>query len=333
MAILGSRPSSSAFAFAYWPISTPAFLLSVAYSASTALCGSGGVSSAITVTPAARGLLDRRARRPWSPTGTIRMPLAPCVVMFSSAVTWLALSVSNLPAAVSSSTLFSFAAACAASFIFTKKGLVSVFVIRPTVTCSSDDSALPPPPPPELSSSSPQATTPSPSTATAPSVAIRNDTPPRRERCMRIPLTSIVRSSSPQPARPPVRSAQDGSLLHPVVSCRHAPAGRGPRALYAATANVCQARYCVRRAPHPRKSAPHHAGRRGAGRGRVAVDGVARPERQPARQRGHAAARLGGRRPAPVPAEPRGQLAPAGGHAHGRPRGARRRATRSSPVR
>ena len=41
---------------------------------------------------------------------------------------------SVLPAAVSNWTLFAFAASCAASFIFTKNGFVSRFVIRPTVT-------------------------------------------------------------------------------------------------------------------------------------------------------------------------------------------------------
>ena len=55
--------------------------------------------------------------------------------MFSIAVTWLALSVSNLPDAVSSLTLSFLACACAPSFIFTKNGLVSVLVIRPMVTC------------------------------------------------------------------------------------------------------------------------------------------------------------------------------------------------------
>ena len=62
------------------------------------------------------------------------MTFAPCVVMFSSAVTWLALSVSVLPEAVSSLTLSFLACACAPSFIFTKNGFVSVLVMRPMVT-------------------------------------------------------------------------------------------------------------------------------------------------------------------------------------------------------
>src|SRR2546428_6860806 len=64
--------------------------------------------------------------------GVIRMPLAPAVTMFSIAVTWLALSPSNLPAAVSSFAPAALAAFCAPSFIFTKNGFVSVFVTSPT---------------------------------------------------------------------------------------------------------------------------------------------------------------------------------------------------------
>ena len=97
------------------------------------------------------------------------MTFAPCVVMFSSAVTWLALSVSVLPEAVRSLTLSFLACACAPSFIFTKNGFVSVLVMRPIVTSSSFLPALPPPPPPL--SSSPHATTPMPSAATAASAA------------------------------------------------------------------------------------------------------------------------------------------------------------------
>ena len=97
------------------------------------------------------------------------MTFAPCVVMFSSAVTWLALSVSVLPEAVSSLTLSFLACACAPSFIFTKNGFVSVLVMRPMVT-SLFLSELPPPPPPLLSSL-PHATTPMPSAATDASAA------------------------------------------------------------------------------------------------------------------------------------------------------------------
>ena len=59
------------------------------------------------------------------------MVLAPAVVMFSSAAIWAAVSPSCLPAAVSSLAPSFLASASAPSFIFTKKGLVSVLVIRP----------------------------------------------------------------------------------------------------------------------------------------------------------------------------------------------------------
>ena len=161
IAILGVMPSFATAAFAYWPISSPALRLSVANSASTASCGSVGVSSAITSTPWSRAFLTAGTTALES-AGIIRMTLAPCVVMFSSAATSLALSVSNLPDAVSSLTLSFLACACAPSFIFTKNGLDSVLVIRPMVTCSS--LLAEPPPPPLLLlllSSPPQAAIPS----------------------------------------------------------------------------------------------------------------------------------------------------------------------------
>ncbi|MCY1378657.1 hypothetical protein D9M69_663130 [compost metagenome] len=63
--------------------------------------------------------------------GVIRMVLAPPAIMFSMAVTWPALSPSVLPAADNSLAPSFFASASAPSFIFTKKGLESVLVIRP----------------------------------------------------------------------------------------------------------------------------------------------------------------------------------------------------------
>jgi hypothetical protein len=58
----------------------------VANSASTALCGSVGVSRAITVTPAARAF-SIAGMTAFESAGTRRMPFAPCVVMFSIAAT------------------------------------------------------------------------------------------------------------------------------------------------------------------------------------------------------------------------------------------------------
>ena len=60
--------------------------------------------------------------------------------MFSIAVTWPALSPSLRPAPVSSRAPLASAAACAPSRIFTKNGLVSVFVMRPM---TGGDDALP----------------------------------------------------------------------------------------------------------------------------------------------------------------------------------------------
>src|SRR5258708_4518847 len=123
-------------AFAYLPISTPALKLSVAKRASVASCGSVGVSSATTITPAARAFL-MLGTIALVALGVIRIAFAPAVIMFSMAVTWLALSPSNLPAAVSSLAPSFDAAASAPCFIFTKNGLVSVLVMRPTTGWSA----------------------------------------------------------------------------------------------------------------------------------------------------------------------------------------------------
>src|SRR4051812_14292190 len=116
--------------------------------------------------------------------GTSRMPLAPAEIMLLIAVTWLALSPSYLPAAVISLTPACDAAFWAPSFIFTKNGLVSVFVISPTVMLPL--LAVPPPddvPPDELSL--PHAATPATSSAAATAkAAVRDQTCPRRLTCM-----------------------------------------------------------------------------------------------------------------------------------------------------
>src|SRR5689334_11390488 len=79
--------------------------------------------------------------------GVIMMPLTPAATMFSIAVTWLALSPSNLPAALVSVAPLADASFWAPSFILTKNGLVSVLVIRPTFTLPEplDDEPLEPP--------------------------------------------------------------------------------------------------------------------------------------------------------------------------------------------
>jgi hypothetical protein len=63
----------------------------------------------------------------------IMKPLAPAEIRFSMAWTWASLSPSCLPAKVCSCTPACSAAWVAPSFIFTKNGLVSVLVIRPTI--------------------------------------------------------------------------------------------------------------------------------------------------------------------------------------------------------
>jgi hypothetical protein len=101
--------------------------------------------------------------------GVIIRPFAPAEIRLSTAATWLSLSPSFLPAKDCSSAPTSLALASAPSFIFTKNGLVSVLVIRPTTMSSPP----PPPPPPEPPSSLPQATRPAPSASTEPAAATR----------------------------------------------------------------------------------------------------------------------------------------------------------------
>src|SRR5439155_15251656 len=71
--------------------------------------------------------------------GVIMMPFTPDATMFSIAVTWLALSPSNLPAALCSVAPLAVASFWAPSFILTKNGFVSVLVMSPTL--------MAPPPP------------------------------------------------------------------------------------------------------------------------------------------------------------------------------------------
>src|SRR4051812_12151586 len=152
----GARSSVAIFAglspkvaLAYLPISSPAVKLFVANRASTALCGSVGVSSAMTRTPLARALSIAGMMALVS-LGVMRIPFTPDATMFSIAVTWLALSPSNLPAALCSVAPLALASFSAPSFILTKNGLVSVLVISPTLTSPDpppDDVPLDPPQP------------------------------------------------------------------------------------------------------------------------------------------------------------------------------------------
>ena len=105
MTILAGLPAIAALA--YCPIKTPALKLSVANSASVALCGSVGVSSAITSTPASRAFL-MAGTIAFVSLGVMRIALAPPLTMFSMAVTWVALSPSNFPAAAHQLGAFGF---------------------------------------------------------------------------------------------------------------------------------------------------------------------------------------------------------------------------------
>ena len=83
---------------AYFPISTPALKLLVANSASVAVVGLVGESSAMTSTPAFLAFAIA-AFSAFASATVIRIPFAPAVVMFSIAAIWLALSELLLPAA------------------------------------------------------------------------------------------------------------------------------------------------------------------------------------------------------------------------------------------
>ena len=124
---------------AYWPISWPAFLLSVANSASAASTGSVGLSSAITSTPWERAFLTAAVTP--AESGVIRIALAPALTMFSSAVTSPAASDVSLPAPVINTAPFAAASRSAPCRILTKNGFASVLVIRPMITGFGDAAA------------------------------------------------------------------------------------------------------------------------------------------------------------------------------------------------
>ena len=108
--------------------------------ASAASIGSSGVSSTITFRPASRAFLMVGTIALES-LGTMAKPLAPAEIRFSIAATWPSLSPSYLPAAVRSSMPSSFAFSWAPSRILTKNGLVSVLVMRPTMSAANESPA------------------------------------------------------------------------------------------------------------------------------------------------------------------------------------------------
>ena len=136
-----ARPCRRACALAHSPISSPALKLSVAKVASAASIGSSGVSSAITRMPASRAFLTVGTMALVS-LGVIRMPLAPSAIRLSIAATWPSLSPSSCRRRPELDAEF-LGLGPAPSFILTKKGLVSVLVMRPTSTSSAEAEATP----------------------------------------------------------------------------------------------------------------------------------------------------------------------------------------------
>src|SRR5205823_14877128 len=94
----------------------------------------------VTLRPASRAFLIVGTIA-FESDGTMAKPLAPAEIRFSIAATWPSLSPSYLPAAVLSSMPSSSAFAWAPSRILTKKGLVSVLVIRPTMSAEKAGAA------------------------------------------------------------------------------------------------------------------------------------------------------------------------------------------------
>src|SRR3954463_740007 len=141
--------------------------------------GSVCVSSATTSSPAWRALSSEGTIALES-FGVIIRPFAPAEMRFSTAATCDSLSPSFLPANDCTFAPAGPAALSAPSFIFTKNGFVSVFVISPTLTASL---LLEPPlllPAPPLPLSLPQATTPTPSASAAATTTRRLPLPANR---------------------------------------------------------------------------------------------------------------------------------------------------------
>src|SRR5438128_2404671 len=121
---------------AHAAMSRPALKLSVAKVASAASMGSSGVSRAMTRMPASRAFFTVGTMALVS-LGVMRMPLAPAEMRFSMAATCVSLSPSNLPAKLCTRAPTFLAVASAPSRILTKKGLLSVLVMRPMKTSAA----------------------------------------------------------------------------------------------------------------------------------------------------------------------------------------------------
>src|ERR1700682_3476326 len=99
---------------------------------STVLAGSGGVSSAMTNSPASLAFLIE-AFTP-GPLGVMRIPLSPAEMEFSIALIWVCSSPSALPAETVNLTPTLEASASALFCMLTKNGFVVFFRIRATPT-------------------------------------------------------------------------------------------------------------------------------------------------------------------------------------------------------
>src|SRR3954453_18656473 len=168
---------------------------------SAASDGSVCVSNATTNSPAARALSSEGTIALES-FGVIISPFAPAEIKFSTAATCDSLSPSFLPANDCTAAPSPLAALSAPSFIFTKNGLVSVLVIRPTFT----PLAAPPVAPLLLEPLSlPHAAAPAVGAGAVVAAAIAR------------PLTSPLTTSppAPRPGQPTLRQRfQDGVLRH-----------------------------------------------------------------------------------------------------------------------
>src|SRR5215218_205685 len=162
-------------------------------------------------------------------------PFAPAEMRFSTAATWLSLSPSLLPANDWTEAPSFLACAVAPSFIFTKNGLVSVLVIRPSLTLS------PPPPPPPPPSSSPQAAMPAVSASAEPSAARRDALRPR--------LCALIFPS------PPVQSPSSENVYRQALN-------------YACSGMSSVSENVLRRACEPRRPGTAMVGRHGRSRRR-----------------------------------------------------------------
>src|ERR1700682_5343086 len=109
---------------------------------STVLAGSGGVSSAMTNSPASLAFLIE-AFTP-GPLGVMRIPLSPAEMEFSIALIWVCSSPSALPAETVNLTPTFEASASALFCMLTKNGFVVFFRIKatPTVLTGAEVAAL-----------------------------------------------------------------------------------------------------------------------------------------------------------------------------------------------